>query len=44
MRTSGYPSLDETAKEALRRWRFSELPPDQARDEVGAITMNFSVR
>jgi TonB family protein len=44
LRTSGYPQLDQTAVDALRKWVFQALPSDQLRDEVGAITFTFSVR
>lgn len=43
-RTSGFPSLDQLAVEALKQWRFQPLPEDQVRDEVGAITFTFAVR
>jgi TonB family protein len=44
VRTSGYPQLDEVAVHALLQWKFVPLAADQYRDEVGAITFNFSVR
>ncbi len=43
-RTSGYPALDELAINALKKWVFVPLPLDQYRDEVGTITMSFSVQ
>jgi TonB family protein len=43
-RTSGYPAMDKLAIDALKKWKFVPLPPDQFQDEIGAMTMNFSVR
>lgn len=40
-RTSGYPRLDETAIQALRRWKFVPLAED--REEVGLITFKYSL-
>jgi TonB family protein len=44
LRASAYPELDALAKEALLQWVFVPLPDGQWRDEVGTITMSFSVR
>jgi TonB family protein len=44
LRTSGFPALDESAMDALRRWKFAPLPPDQYREEVGTITMSFAIQ
>lgn len=42
-RTSGYPKLDDTAIEALRKWKFSPLNDGANREEVGMITFNYSL-
>ena len=42
-RTSGYPKLDDTAIEALRKWKFAPLADGANREEVGLITFNYSL-
>ena len=42
-RTSGYPRLDQGAIEALRKWKFAPIAGDENREEVGLITLNYSL-
>jgi len=42
-RTSGYPKLDESAMEALRKWLFSPLTDGSNRHEVGQIVFNYTL-
>lgn len=42
--TTGYPRLDETAIRALREWKFVPLPDGENREEVGFITIKYSLK
>ena len=43
VRTSGYAKLDEEAKTALRQWKFTPLPDGETREEVGQVTLSYSL-
>jgi TonB family protein len=44
LRSTTYSALDDAAIGALRGWKFVPLSMDQNRNEVGDITMTFTVR
>jgi len=45
IRTSGYPELDKSAIDALKRWAFNPLPKDSPwREEWGEVTFIFSLK
>jgi TonB family protein len=44
-RSSGYPELDQIAKDALMQWRFSPTSADSSTDEAwGRITFRFTLK
>jgi periplasmic protein TonB len=44
-KTSGYSELDQTAMDALRRFKFVPIPSDQAQDdEWGVATFRFELK
>lgn len=45
IRTSGYPELDKSAIDALKKWAFEPLPKDSLwREEWGEVTFIFSLK
>jgi len=45
IRTSGYPELDKSAIDALKKWTFKPLPKDSLwREEWGEVTFIFSLK
>ena len=41
---SGYEDLDTAAVEASQRWVFDKLPEGNREEQVGSITMSFSLK
>jgi len=45
IKTSGYPELDKSAIDALKKWTFKPLPKDSPwREEWGEVTFIFSLK
>ncbi len=45
IRTSGYPELDKSAIDALKKWAFEPLPKNSLwREEWGEVTFIFSLK
>ncbi len=44
LRSSGYLEMDKAAADAIRKWLFEPLPDTQYEDQLGVITMTFSVK
>ncbi len=43
-RTAGFEDFDESARVALRVWRFKPLSVGQAGEQWGTITFHFRIR
>jgi TonB family protein len=43
-KTAGFEDFDESARQALRAWRFQPLTGGRTGEQWGAITFHFRIR